>query len=179
MIVDVVDCGDPIVGFYVRKGLREQGVSSTVLEMYAMSDGVGQMVFDLLGAVRPGQLDLLRIWAHGGPGRIGISNGWAGGHLVGPHLSGLSSESLDSVRSRLARLRPLFARGARVELRGCAVAANDAGGRLLSGLSGIWGICVQAGAVNQRAGREWLPPVYQSLAGGPLQSASIESLRNR
>ncbi len=166
MIIDLIDMEDPVLGQHRRNRLRERGARSRVLIMYGMSNGVGQMVTDITQIAPLGALDVLRIWSHGRSGGQTVSGGHAGEEGRRLHWTGISLANLDALRDTLARLRPYFAPGARVELRGCNVANGSDGETFLQRLADIWGVTVQAGILEQYS--YWNGPVYQASADGAM-----------
>jgi hypothetical protein len=120
---------DPVLGKNRQQWLDYSGASSVKINMYGMSNGVGQMISDIMQRVPMGRLERLRIWSHGAPGMQNISAGRSGSGAV--HWASLSLSNIAQVRETLAQLRPYFSSHAHVELRGCNVAQGSQGERLL------------------------------------------------
>ncbi len=167
MVIDVIDMEDAALGAHRAQGLDSRGVSSTRITMYGMCNGVGQMISDIRQRARVGGVDVLRIWSHGRPGGQTVSGGHAGEEGRVLHWTGISVANIGAMRPELERLRPYFAPGARVELRGCNVAGDADGERLLQQLAQIWGVRVQAGTLTQTS-VDWVGPVYESTADGAM-----------
>jgi len=161
LVIDVIDMEDSTLGQHRQSRLDSRGVRSTRIIMYGMSNGVGQMVQDILSVAPCGGVTVLRIWSHGREGGQTVSGGHAGEEGRMQHWTGISVGNIDALRDQLARLNPAFAPGARVELRGCSVGGGSAGEQLLQRLSQIWGVTVQGGTVTQY-NIDWDPPVYQA-----------------
>jgi len=173
MKIDVVDMDDPVLGNHRRR--LAQGSGSTVIELYGMSNGIGQMVADIARVAPRGSVEVLRIWGHG----------WSGGQLIAAghssqlgvdHGSALWQPNLGRFEPELSRLRPYFRGGARVELKGCQVASGDAGEQFLLGLARIFGVNV-VGAVQSQggmwvSGQHWNGPLVQASPSGALSSVS-------
>jgi hypothetical protein len=167
MDVDVIDMEDPAVGRDVRSRLDARRVASTKITMYGMCNGVGQMIQDIVGVAPRGGVDALRIWSHGRPGGQTVSGGEAGEAGRVQHWTGISVANIDALHDQLVGLNPVFAPGARVELRGCSVAGGAPGDELLQRLARLWGVTVQGGTVVQ-TGIDWIPPVHQASPSGAM-----------
>ncbi len=166
MIIDVLDMEDPVLGKNRQQWLNYLGASSVKINMYGMSNGVGQMISDIKQRASIGRLERLRIWSHGAPGMQNVSAGASGSGAV--HWASLSVSNIAQVRETLAQLRPYFSpHHAHVELRGCNVAQGAQGEQLLVELARIWGVPVQAGTVVQTTGR-WAGTVVQAEPNGAL-----------
>lgn len=163
MIIDVIDMEDPAVGRDVSSRLA--GLGTTMVMLYGMCNGVGQMVGDVTRAAgRLNSINALRIWSHGGPGLQNVS---AGAAVANVHWAGISNSNINSLEPTLKSLRPYFAPRARVELRGCDVGLGNAGQRLLIKLAEIFGVEVHAGIVTQY-GIGWIGPVHVALPNGTM-----------
>ncbi len=162
MIIDLIDMEDPVLGKNRQQWLDYLGASSVKINMYGMSNGVGQMISDIMQRVPMGRLERLRIWSHGAPGMQNVSAGASGSGAV--HWASLS---LSNIAQTLAQLRPYFSSHAHAELRGCNVAQGSQGEQLLVELARIWGVPVQAGTVVQTTGR-WAGTVVQAEPNGAL-----------
>lgn len=174
MNIDVIDMEDPVLGKDRQKQLNDRGVNSTKIIMYGMSNGVGQMITDISQVASMGGVNVLRIWSHGRSGGQTISGGHAGEEGRVQNWTGISVGNLDAVRGELIRLNDYFAPDARVELRGCNVAADSDGDALLQGLAGIWGVIVQGGILTQYH-IDWDGPVHQSDPYGGLTCTAGET----
>lgn len=166
LVIDVIDMEDATLGGNRQQWLSYLGASSSRIEMYGMSNGVGQMVTDIIRALGPSSLDRLRIWGHGWSGGQIVSAGGSANAAV-QHWAGLTVQNLVAMRPTLLRLSPYFSSHAHVELRGCSVGQGASGERLLEGLASIWGVPVQAGTVVQSTGR-WAGTVVQATPSGAL-----------
>ena len=174
MKIDVVDMDDPVLGAH-RRGVA-QGSGSTVIEMYGMSNGIGQMVADIMRVAPRGSIKVLRIWGHGWSGGQLIASGHDGQAGV-DHGSGLWQHNLSQFEPELRRLRPYFRRGGRVELKGCQVASGLAGEEFLGALARIFGVNVIAAIETQGgpghawvAGQHWNGPLVQVTPSGAMSS---------
>src|SRR5919199_614429 len=87
MNIDVVDVTDPRL-MQTKLDLEKLG-TSTVLTYCAMSNGMNQMVYDIMKIAPPHSVQVLRIWAHGTPSVVGISSG-DDPRLIRQHLTGIS-----------------------------------------------------------------------------------------
>ncbi len=165
---------DPVLGKDRQSQLDARGVDSTRIIMYGMSNGVGQMIMDISQLAAVGDVDVLRIWSHGRAGGQTISGGHAGEAGRVQNWTGISVANLGAMSDELGQLNPYFSPSARVELRGCNVAADSQGEALLQGLAGIWGVTVQGGILTQYH-IDWDGPVHQSDAQGNLSCTAGES----
>ena len=168
MNIDVIDMEDPVLGQHRLDRLNARGAVSEKLIMYGMSNGVGQMIADIIRIAPVGGIEILRIWGHGRSGGQSISGGHAGEEGRRLHWTGISVANIDAMHDQLAELAPYFAHGARVELRGCSVAEGDDGEALLQRLATIWGARVQAGTLTQYSA--WTGPVHESSPTGQMCS---------
>ena len=171
MIIDVIDMEDPALGRDRKAQLERLGASSHKLEMYGMSNGVGQMIREIAKLVSPGRLQVLRIWSHGRAGGQTISGGHGGEPYRLAHWTGISIANLGALTPTLSPLKALFAAGGRAELRGCEVADGPDGEHLLVGLARIWGVPVLAGLATQYRA-EWDGTVVQASPTGGLTCVS-------
>ncbi len=169
MIIDVLDMEDPVLGGNRCQWLEYLGARSVKINMYGMSNGVGQMIEDIIQRAAIGNLNVLRIWSHGGPGMQNVSAGASGSGAV--HWASISVANIGQISDTLGRLTFYFAPHARAELRGCNVAQGASGERLLSQLARIWAVTVQAGTIVQTTGR-WSGPVVQADPYGNLSSVT-------
>lgn len=166
MYFDVIDMTDSNLGNNRIQGLNNLSVLSTQLQFYGMSNGVAQMVSDIKKALADGQIDVLRIWGHGGPGLQNVTAG-ADGSSANADFSGLTQDNYDKVG--IDGLTGLFAQGASIELRGCSVGDGDPGKKLLTGLAAMLGVDVYAGDVTQYT-VNWSPPVSCGTSGGDFST---------
>lgn len=165
MEFDVVDTTDPKLVQTVTD-LEKRG-KSTVLSYCAMSNGLNQMVDDIIRLSGYGKVSVLRIWAHGTPSVVGISTG-VDPRLIKHHLTGISLNALRSPHQRLGDLKPYFATKGRMELRGCQTGNGDDGRQLLKDLVAILGIEVHAPIDDQAiTGLDWYGPVRMLKPGAP------------
>lgn len=163
MIIDVIDMQDPKSGSEVKRGLS--GTDSKVVCLYGMSNGIGQMITEVINAAgMVYSIDALRIWAHGTSGSQVLSSGE---YLMEEHWCGIDVSMIREIEPTLKRLAPYFKPGARVELRGCNIARGKKGERLLKELARIWGVAVQAGTADQ-VGVNWIGPVVEASPQGTL-----------
>lgn len=178
MDIDVVDVSDPRL-MPTKTGLEKIG-KSKVLSYCFMSNGVNQMVHDIMGIAAPNSIKVLRIWAHGTQGVVGISSG-DDPRLIRLHLSGISPKVFDSPYQELGKLRPYFASGARIELRGCETGASADGEKLMKNLAELLGVEIHASPEDQPGtGFDWYGVVYVAKPGRsqlPLLSTSGIALK--
>ena len=78
MIIDVIDATDPEIASGVPALLSGLNVNSTQLTFNSMCNGVGQLLVNVQGVANAGDIDVLRIWAHGMPGAQMGANSFAG-----------------------------------------------------------------------------------------------------
>jgi hypothetical protein len=180
MIINVIDMDDSTtrpaansIGAWNDRVLTAQA-TSTIIHMYGMSNGVAEMVKQVVAAASHGSIEVFRIWGHASGGSQNVSSESGGA----AHWAGISVGNFESLRPELAKLTHLFAAGARAELRGCSVASGNAGERLLQLLATLWGVPVYGGSVTQRtAHSDWIPPVYCAEPNGSMSSSAGVSVR--
>ncbi|MBL8125800.1 MAG: DUF4347 domain-containing protein [Pyrinomonadaceae bacterium] len=163
MEFDVVDTTDPKLVQTVTD-LETRG-KSIVLSYCAMSNGLNQMVDDIMRRSEFGKVKVLRIWAHGTPSVIGISSG-TDPRLIRVHLTGISPGALSSPYHRLADLKPYFAQNARIELRGCQVGAGSDAEKIMRQIADMLNVDVHAPVDDQAiTGLDWYGPVMIAKPG--------------
>lgn len=162
MYFDIIDMTDSNLGNNRIQGLNNLSVVSEQLQFYGMSNGVAQMVADIKNALGGEQIDVLRIWGHGGPGLQNVTAG-ASGDSANADFSGLTAENYASVG--LDGLSGLFSADGSIELRGCSVGAGDEGKALLTGVASLLNVNVYAGDVTQWT-VAWSPPVSRGTPDG-------------
>lgn len=180
MIINVLDMDDSTtraaadsIGAWNDRVLTEQG-NSTIIRMYGMSNGVGEMVARVCEVAAQGTIDILRIWGHASGGSQNVS-AESGGSI---HWAGISTSNFSDLEAELGRFTDLFAVNGWAELRGCSVAAGTEGERLLVMLAGLWQVPVYGGSVTQRtAHSDWIPPVFCARPNGAMLSTSGISIR--
>ena len=163
MEIDVVDITDSKLKPTVTE-LQNRG-KSTVLPYAAMSNGLNKMVHDVMGAAAPGTVNVLRIWAHGTPSVVGISSG-DDPRLIRVHLTGISPGAFESPHQELEKLKPYFATGGRLELRGCQTGAGADAEKLMRQLADLLGVEVHASPEDQPiTGLIWFGRVFVAKPG--------------
>src|SRR5258708_10333059 len=100
MDIDVIDLTDPRLN-PTAADLQTLG-KSKVLTYCAMSNGLNQMVHDIMAIANPGSINALRIWAHGTPSVVGISSG-DDPRLIRLHLTGISPGALANPAQELGK----------------------------------------------------------------------------
>lgn len=85
MVIDVIDMENPAVGNDVKNGLSRRGMG--------MSNGIGQMVSNIMQCAPQGGVSDLRIWSQGCPGGQTISGGYVGEDGRVQHWTGISREA--------------------------------------------------------------------------------------
>jgi hypothetical protein len=173
MIIEVIDMDDSTTGpasasIGLWNARTRPGAGRTILKLYGMSNGVGQMVSEIRQVARAGSISVLRIWGHGYPGGQGVSGGHSGTSFR-DDFAGMTVDNFEGIRGTLGTLRPLFVPGGRVELRGCDVAQGN-GDQLLVKLAKLWGVRVQGGTVVQHAGSNWDGQPVEAGPDGGLRS---------
>lgn len=171
MEIDVVDVTDPRLQPTVTD-LEKRG-KSTVISYCAMSNGLNQMVYDVTKVASLHSVTVLRIWAHGTPSVVGISSG-EDPRLIRVHLTGISPGAFASPYQKLGTLKPYFANGARLELRGCQTGAGGDAEKLMNQLAELLGVEVHASPEDQPGtGLAWFGRVFVARpGGGPLRTTS-------
>jgi hypothetical protein len=130
-----------------RAGMPAQSAS------VGMSNGVSQMIDQVISARRGRRLALLRIFGHGLAGYQIVSAGHGAPGGATSHGSALTAQAVRVMRSDWGRLAAVFCRSGSAELHGCHVGDGAAGLALLSALADIWQVPVSASPSTQRTGR--------------------------
>ena len=131
-----------------RAGMPAQSAS------IGMTNGVLQMIDQVIAARSGRRLALLRIFGHGLAGYqiVSAGHGAPGGRTTS-HGSALTAQAVRVMRSDWGRLAAVFSRAGSAELHGCHVGEGATGQALLSALADIWQVPVSASAGAQRTGR--------------------------
>jgi hypothetical protein len=127
-IMDCVDVFDPSLWELETQDIRLAGGNPLLIG--GMSNGVEQMVTQILQAAPHGRVFILRFHGHGAAGVAGISEGH-GGH-EGEHLSGIHGGNWDRVRDILRQLRPVFGPYGCIQFMHCSTGHGPSGRQLLS-----------------------------------------------
>jgi hypothetical protein len=173
-VIDVVDVTDPSLMHTVRD-LETTG--SIVLVLGGMCGGVAQMVNMIIRSAFLGCIDVLRIWSHGDIAKQSVSCGQDGEHFV-KERAGIWNGNIKELTPILEKLRPYFAQGARVELRGCAVGRGYDGDDFLKKLARLWGVTIHAPVELQPiSGLSWFGMVKRVTPAGSVYPGSGEPVR--
>jgi hypothetical protein len=186
MIIDIIDTTDPELAS-VSDLLNAAGANSTQLTFNAMCNGTGQMVTDVQGVANAGDIEALRIWAHGMPG-VQMVSGGQGYPGARQDYVAITTDNF----TQLAPLAPLFSSSGHAELRGCQVGSGGMGKALLLDLASMWCVPVYGGDTDQY-GVEWYdnvvcaypngnvlvgaegPPVAEVCVAGPTDDSASDS----
>lgn len=159
-VIDVVDCSG-IDGEATCSNLI--GCNTATVKMGGMSNATFSMINLVINAAN-NKLESIRclaFWGHGlirketdGDKGLGVQF-VSGGSRAIETRNDLGPETLIKLDTQLAQLKPYFAAGSRVELRGCGVADGDgAGVETMKRLAFIWNVKVQACKGNN-VGMDW------------------------
>jgi hypothetical protein len=164
MIIDVIDATDPEIASGVPALLSGLNVNSTQLTFNSMCNGVGQLLVNVQGVANAGDIDVLRIWAHGMPGAQMVSGGQGYPGARNDYVA-ITADTY----TVLAPLAPLFSPSGWAELRGCEVGAGQAGGALLLDLASMWNVPVYGGEEDQYS-EDWSGPVVCAMPSGAIST---------
>jgi len=143
--------------------LRRGG--QTVFKYGGMSNGVGQFVTDVRNVARPGSVEVLRIWSHGGSGGQGLST--MPGVSAKGQRAGISLGNWQQIDKVLEPLKAYFTPAGRLELRGCEVGVGLDGDAFLLELARLLKVPVYAAQNPQPIGPiEWAGPVVSMKPDG-------------
>jgi hypothetical protein len=187
IIIDVFDMGDFRLET-TRDAVKDYG--SVIIETHPMSNGVGFVVGRVIQQLGPGglgRLQALRFWGHGVNDRptayvsFGPPHQRANETLPPPvygqygvaaaeiHASAIGFVNFPLVGPMLARLRPYFASGGRIEFRQCLFGKFPDGKTVMSEMAKMLGVAVQAPEKSQDRGELWVPPVWEASPAGLLR----------
>jgi hypothetical protein len=170
LAINALNLVDPDVGI-IEATLRKKANRQIIFKYGGMSNGVGQMVFDVKNAATTASVEVLRIWSHGSAGAQGVS----AQPQVTPtgERAGIALSNFDQIQKDLSQLRPYFVSGGRLELRGCNVGVGDDGIKLLKTLANTLQIEVHAPLDNQPIGPvDWKGPVQKVTPQGAVFTIS-------
>jgi Domain of unknown function (DUF4347) len=140
LAINALNLVDPDVK-NIEIALKNKG-NQIIFTYGGMSNGVGQMVADVLNVASLRSILVLRIWSHGSSGGQAVS--------VAPRINpkgqraGIGITNFNDIQGDLARLAPCFTEGGRFELRGCNVAVGSTGEGLLKALARLLQVDVYA-----------------------------------
>ena len=181
-VIDVIDMEDPVLSAHresvVLRDAPVQDYQPEIIRLWGMSNGVAEMVSQIIRRAPGGGIHVLRIWSHGWPGGQIVAAG-GNGQAAADHRSALWMYNLSAYTTDLIQLSGYFAPGGRIELKGCSVAGGDDGERLIVGLARIIGVPVRAATVVQggagtftQPGDSWNGPVIEADRSGALHSVN-------
>jgi hypothetical protein len=143
-----------------------------------MSNSIEQMVNMVLNETDGKRvIRCLAFWGHGlleNDKPVGvhlIAGGWQADYARDgkgnpfPNRGSFSKANIMTMHSSLMRLTPCFTGDARVELRGCGVAATSEGIEAMKMLATRWVVRVQ-GAKTDQITMNWSPPLVEISPGG-------------
>jgi hypothetical protein len=177
-VIDVVDVSDQ-GGLYWKYCL--EGHNTVTIAIGGMSNSIEKMINMVLEATggKP-VIRCLAFWGHGllkDDKPVGIhliAGGWQADHGRDsrgefPSRGSFSKANISTMHESLMRLKLCFASDARVELRGCGVAATTEGIEAMKMLATQWRVRVQ-GAKKDQPTMSWLPPLVEvSPSGVPCE----------
>jgi hypothetical protein len=173
MIINVIDMVDG-AGKWQKKDLVQMGYKHFI-ELDGMCNGLVEMKKQIIKIAGSNSINVLRVWGHGGPGIQNVSLGTSDSRKMGYGSSAIMINNLSS----LIELGPYFAPGARVELRGCAV-ANDQG-KMIKALAQSWNVRVQATTIDKVMGHLYWEKIVEARPGisdlFPAQPVPLRMLR--
>jgi hypothetical protein len=167
-VIDVVDVSDQ-GGLYWKESLK--GYNTVTIAIGGMSNSIEKMV-DLVLKETDGKpvVRCLAFWGHG----LDVDDKPVGIHLIAggwradANRGSFSKANVLTMNTSLVRLKPCFASGARVELRGCGVAATNEGIEVMKMLASRWGVRVH-GAEKAQHTMSWLPPLVEVAPSGDVR----------
>lgn len=158
LVMNVVDAS----ATDVMTQVRGQELKGVLVPFYPASNAFPALVDVVITAANgPGSIGVLRFWGHGALDPDGA--GFATIRHDGGARLDLSRMLDPAVQAAMARLKPYFAPGARVEFKHCRV-ATPAGYEWLSNLAAQWGVEIHA-SPNLQQLCSWSGAVY-SFKGG-------------
>ncbi len=160
LVINVVDAS----ATNVMNQVQGQELKGILIPFYPVSNRIAALVDVVINAAKqPQSIGVLRLWGHG---------------TLEPHAGGLATLVSDpaggggfdldmmlkpSAQTALPRLKPYFAKGARVEFKHCRV-ATPAGWDWLANLATHWGVEIHA-STNLQHLCSWSGTVYAIKAG--------------
>jgi hypothetical protein len=172
-------------GLIAAAELARNGAAPTSVSI-GMSNGVTQMIAQVLSSAAGRRIGLLRIYGHGVPGSQLVSSGRGVTGGSATHGAALTAQAVRLMRNEWGQLARSFAPYGSCELHGCRVAQGPSGLALLRELADLWRVPVSAGVQTQLVGRgrtaRFEGPVRTAYpGGGTLRSWSnqVESAHGR
>jgi len=163
-VVDVIDTVDGIVSACSLDDIKRDDPDTTVIPVPPIIGGLPFMVDAILKRTKNHEINVLRIWGHGG---AGIQNIAAGHSADGWRTDGsLDIRHFEQAAGLLSTLHSRFySCKSRIELRGCRVAAGSRGRELMLAVSKAVGVRVLA-AVDYQSRMYWHNSVFQADPDG-------------
>ncbi len=165
--VDAVDVTDVTYLKVVMPWLERHG---DPLTLGGMSNGLVQVINDVVSRASGSNVMLVRFHGHGGPGLQAIAHGTrklAGTMDYNEELTVLNATTLGKLRSPLSKLASVMCSFGFVELHGCRVGKGSKGQALLRSLSDVWRVPVSAGIPYAKSG-------YDPKTTGPGVTFDLE-----
>ncbi|PKL96543.1 MAG: hypothetical protein CVV18_01350 [Gammaproteobacteria bacterium HGW-Gammaproteobacteria-8] len=152
--LEVVDCIDVFdENLYTDEGhLEELDIRRAGGIPYLIggtSNGLEQLVFDVVRSTRPGSVFLLRFHGHGSPGVAGVSFGTGS---EGFHGNSVTSRGGAALRAILARLAPIFGAYGCIEFMHCKAGQGREGREMLQLVADATGVPASAALRTQYGG---------------------------
>jgi hypothetical protein len=119
------------------------------IRLGGMSNGIAQLVSEILSVSLPNSVFLLRLHGHGAPGNAGMSQGV--GNIPGDNRSAINLVEWPTIEPQLRRLKGIFGPYGCIQLMHCSVAKGAPGDQLLQRVADCTGVPCTA-AVNTQLG---------------------------
>jgi hypothetical protein len=175
-IIDCIDIFDPSLLELEAHDILKIG--GQVIMIGGMSNGVEQIVTEILAAATQGSVFLLRFHGHGRSGSAGISHGQGG--ISGEHGSTISTSNWDYVRPIITRLRPIFGPYGCIQFMHCSTGKGTEGRKLLENIANAVGVPATAAMVDQFGGGlttfRFEGPTHTALPGGQSLKSWCQAL---
>jgi len=174
-VADCIDVFDPSLYEHEAGDVRRAG--GTPFLIGGASNGLEQLIGDLVRGTRPGTVSLLRFHGHGSSGFAGISYGKGS---EGFHRNYITSRSGPQMRGIIARLAPIFSPFGCIQFMHCSTGHGQDGRDMLGLVANATGVPVSAAAQTQYGGGlstfRFEGPVVNVFPSGGTMEAWTRSL---
>lgn len=174
-VADCIDVFDPSLYETEARDLRDAG--GTPFMIGGASNGVEQLVSDVVRSTRPGTVFLLRFHGHGSSGLAGISSGTG---AEGFHRNNITARGGDPLRAIIARLAPIFSAYGCIQFMHCSTGHGQDGRDMLSLVAEATGVPASGAVRTQYGGGSttfrFEGPVVHAFPGGSTMQAWTRSL---
>jgi len=174
-VADCIDVFDPSLYELEARDIRSAGGTPHMIG--GASNGLEQLIGDVVRSTRPGSVFLLRFHGHGSSGLAGIS---FGSGSQGFHRNTITARGGEQMRAIIARLAPIFGAYGCIQFMHCSTGHGQDGRDMLSLVADATGVPASAVVRTQYGGGlstfRFEGPVVNVFPSGSTMQAWTRSL---